>query len=116
MYKLVILFESSDDGTDFDSQWPEFLHLAEEMPDLRREATGRVARFFYGQTVYSRVHELFFDSLEDAEAAMASPVGREAGKLLQKMTGGHMNLFLVEHREDGIENILKYKQLDDKAE
>jgi uncharacterized protein (TIGR02118 family) len=116
MYKLVILFESNDDWTDFEAQWPQFLHLAEEMPGLSREATGRVARFLYGQPVYSRVHELFFDSLEEAEAAMASPKGSETGKLLQRMTGGRMNLFLVEHKEDDLENIRKYKNADDTVE
>ena len=112
MHKLVILFEPQDDPTSFEAQWPQFLHLAEEMPGLRREATGRTANFLYGETVYFRLHELFFDCLEDAESAMASPVGRETGKLLQSMTGGRMCLFLVEHKEDDIENIRKYVKAD----
>ena len=112
MHKLVILFESIDDWTALEEHWPQFLHLAEEMPGLRREATSRVTRFLYGQPVYGRMHELFFDSLEEAEEAMASTQGRETGKLLQEMSGGRMNLFLAEHKEDDLENIRKYKRVD----
>jgi uncharacterized protein (TIGR02118 family) len=112
MHKLVILFESEGDTAALEAQWPQFLHLAEEMPGLRREATGRVVHFLYGEPVYTRIHELFFDSLEEAEEAMASPVGRQTGKLLQNMTGGRMNLFMVEHKEDDIENLQKYKKVD----
>ena len=113
MYKLVILFEALEDWAAFDAQWPQFLHLAEEMPELRSEATSRVERFLYGQTVYGRMHELFFDSLEAAEGAMASLHGREAGRLLQQMTGGRMSLFLAEYKHDDLENIRKYKPKDD---
>jgi uncharacterized protein (TIGR02118 family) len=116
MYKLVILFEPMEDWEAFEELWPQFLHLAEEMPGLRREATSRVAHFLYGQPVYARVHELFFDGLEEAEAAMASGVGRQAGQLLQQISAGRMNLFLAEHKEDDMENIRKYKQKENEAD
>ena len=116
MYKLVILFEPIADWEAFESQWPQFLHLVEEMPGLRREATSRVAHFLYGQPEYARMHELYFDDLESAEAAMASDQGREAGRLLQSMSAGRLNLFLAEHKEDELENIRKYKRGDDESD
>ncbi len=116
MHKLVILFESIDDWEAFEAQWPQFLHLAEEMPGLRRESTSRVERFLYGKPEYTRVHELFFDDLEAAEAAMASAQGSEAGRLLQNMTGGRLNLFLAEYKEDDLENIHKYTHKDGKTD
>lgn len=109
MHKLVILFQSIDDWEAFEAQWPQFLHLAEEMPGLVREATSRVTHFLYGEPVYDRVHELFFETYDAAEAAMVSEQGREAGRLLQQMSEGRVNLFLAEHKEDEMENIRKYK-------
>jgi len=114
MFKLVILIESLADRQPFDAQWPEFLHLTEGMPGLRREATSLVERILYGQGNFMQVHELFFDTLSEAEQAMVSPQGQAAGRLLQQMTGGRITLFFAEHKEDELANILSYRQADDK--
>ena len=116
MHKLVILFEEIDDWDAFEAQWPQFLHLAEEMPGLTREATSRVTRFLFGAPVYERMHELYFESLDAAESAMASAQGRETGRLLQQMSAGRMNLFLAEHKEDNLENIRKHKHVKHEAD
>lgn len=109
MYKLVILIEAPDDMQAFEAQWPEFLHLVEEMPGLRREATSQVERFLYGDDAYFQVHELFFESMVEAEQAMASSQGQAAGRLLQKMTGGRMALFIADHKEDDLARISQFK-------
>jgi uncharacterized protein (TIGR02118 family) len=109
MHKLVILIERLDDEAALDNAWPQFLHLAERMPGLRRESTSRVEDYLYGSSPVALVHELYFDSLEAAQAAMTSPAGRAAGRLLQAMTGGRMALFFAEHQEDELENIRKFQ-------
>jgi uncharacterized protein (TIGR02118 family) len=111
MYKLVILVGPLEDWTVFDETWAEFLHLVESMPGLQREATSRVDAVLYGSAPFSLIHELFFDSLDDAKQAMAAPEGRAAGKLLQEMSQGKLALYLADHKEDDIENILKYKNI-----
>jgi uncharacterized protein (TIGR02118 family) len=113
MHKLVILIRDLEDWNAFEAGWPGFLHSAEEMPGLRREAISRVERLLYGDSVYGRMYELFFDSLQDAEQALASPQGQAAGRLLQQLTGGRMVLFFAEHNEDDLENIRRYKQAND---
>lgn len=115
MYKLVILIELTKDNPVFEENWPEFLHLSEAMPGLRREATSRVDHFLYGRVPYAQMHELFFDTAEAANEALASPMGQEAGKLLQQITGGRMALFFADHREDELSNIQRYKQGEDAA-
>jgi uncharacterized protein (TIGR02118 family) len=110
MYKLVILVESLQDWDRFEERWPEFLHLVESLPGLRREATSRVEVFLYGAKPYVHMHELFFDSRADAEKALTSPDGQAAGALLQQMSGGEMTLFFADHREDDLAHIQKYKQ------
>ncbi len=95
MHKLVILIESPEDWNAFDEAWPRFLHLVESVPGLRRETTSRVEVALYGNKALALMHELYFDSLEAAQTALATPNGREAGKLLQEITRGRMTLFLL---------------------
>ncbi len=113
MYKLVILIEPLNDWESFEERWPAFLHAAEAMPGLRREATSLVISPLYGQAVYTRMHELFFDTIEAAEQALSSPSGQAAGGLLQQISRGKMTLFLAEHKEDDLAHILKYRSAGD---
>jgi uncharacterized protein (TIGR02118 family) len=110
MYKLVIWIGALEDWPAFHRTWPEFLHLAEQMPGLRREATSRVGRILYGTEKPAWVHELFFDTQAELQQAMETPSGQAAGRLLQKITGGRMSLFIAEHSEDNIENIRRYHE------
>jgi uncharacterized protein (TIGR02118 family) len=112
MHKLVILIEPPDDWAAFDEAWPQFLHHAESMPGLLREATSRVDSFLFGERVFAMMHELFFDTLEEARQAMASPEGRQAGRVLQTISNGHMVLFFAEHKEDTLDNILRSKGVE----
>ena len=110
MYKLVILIEPQEDHSAFDDLWPQFLAHAEDMPGLLREATGRVDRVLHGTYQAEMIHELFFDSLEAASQALASPQGQAAGGVLQSLTGGRVTLLLCDHHKDEIENIQRYKK------
>lgn len=118
MHKLVILIEPLQDYDAFEESWPQFLHMAESMPGLRRESTSRVDGVLYGRYHCTIIHELYFDSLADIQEAMKSAEGRATGELLQKMTGGHMTLLYADHKEDNLENILKFRkqEADDSAE
>jgi hypothetical protein len=55
------------------------------------------------------MHELFFDSEEELRAAMASPQGQAAGRMLQQITHGNMDLFIAEHQQDDLEHIRAFK-------
>lgn len=109
MHKLVILIEPMDNWQQFEANWPDFLHLVEDMPGLQQEASCRVERFLYGGCQVMQVHELFFQSFKEAENAMASPKGIAAGELLQQITGGRMTIFIADHKQDNISNIQKHK-------
>jgi uncharacterized protein (TIGR02118 family) len=108
MHKLVILIFSTR-SPQFDAHWPDFLHAAERIPGLRREATSRVSRVLYGQPRCELIHELFFDSYAELESGLNSPQGRQAGELLQAITGGRMTLLLAEHNEDDGESLRQYQ-------
>jgi uncharacterized protein (TIGR02118 family) len=108
MYKLVILIEDAQ-AAAFDAAWPQFLHLVEQMPGLQRETTSRVNHILYGNIACSMIHELYFDSLEALQAAMATPVGNQAGQLLQQMTDGKVSLLIGDHHADDLENIRRHR-------
>jgi uncharacterized protein (TIGR02118 family) len=109
MHKLVILVETPEDLDTFDDLWPQFLHHAERMDGLKREATSRIDNVLYGNSSYYLIHELFFDSQQAIQTAMTSDAGQSAGEILQQMTQGRMVLMLADHKEDDLENILKFK-------
>jgi len=108
MYKLIMLIETPENPLSFDEAWPSFLRQAEKMPGLVREATVRVANVLFGTDRIYMIHELFFETQADLQAAMVSPQGQTSGQILQKITGGGMTLLVAEHKEDNIENIRKY--------
>lgn len=110
MVKLVILIEPPKDINAFDEQWPQFLHLAEAIPGLRKETSGSVELFLYGQPPIYRMHELHFDTLEDAERGLDSPAGQAAGRFLQHLCAGRLMLFLASHHEDTLERIRHYQE------
>lgn len=109
MYKLVILIDTSGDMSSIEDVWPQFLHYAENMPGLLRETTSRVDTVLFGEQKFTLMHELYFETREQAQQAMISPPGQNAGKLLQSMTQGRLVLFFADHKEDELENIRKYR-------
>ena len=110
MHKLMILIPPDAEGPALDAGWPEFLHHAERMPGLIREATVRVTSQLFGDHSVGMMHELFFEDQLALQKAMRSPEGLEAGQILQQITQGRMTLLLAEHREDDIENLKQYRQ------
>jgi uncharacterized protein (TIGR02118 family) len=114
MHKLIILIESTT-APGFHNFWPRFLHAAENIPGLRREATSRINQVLYGDVQFALMHELYFDSLAILQAGLASPSGQEAGRLLQEMTGGRVKLLIADHSEDELENIRKFRALEQDA-
>ena len=109
MYKLIILIESAA-TPGFHDSWPRFLNAAENIPGLRRESTSRISQVLFGDAQYTLVHELYFDTLPALHAGLASPSGKEAGKLLQDMTGGRVKLLIADHSQDDMENIRKFRK------
>lgn len=109
MYKLIIVIEKQAIRGKFDDLWPRFLYHAERMPGLVREASSRIEDVLVGDVSLGLVHELFFETQDALQNAMVSSHGQEAGKILQEIAGGALSLMIAEHKEDSIENLLKYR-------
>lgn len=110
MHKLVILIDAAADTAEFHELWPQFLSLAESMPGLQREASSRVEQVLYGGLNCFMIHELYFADAPALQKAMSSPVGVQAGQLLQRMARGQVILLMADHREDDADNLKRYRQ------
>ena len=110
MYKLMIIIPPHVEEPVLNASWPDFLHAAESMPGLLREASVRVTASLFGTQEIGMVHELFFETLAELQDAMRSPEGLAAGQIIQQLTQGQMTLLIAEHREDEIENLRLYRQ------
>jgi hypothetical protein len=71
MHKLIILIESTA-PPDFYVFWPCFLHAAENIPDLRREAKSWISQVLFGEMQYAMIHTLYFDSYASLQSGLAS--------------------------------------------
>ena len=101
MYKLVIGFLPPLAWSSFEQGWQKFLGLAEQMPGLRKEVIGDIDELVFGPPSmnYKKIHELYFDSREDLEAALNSEEGQKAGQWLQSFTQGRFLLMIAKHME-----------------
>lgn len=56
------------------------------------------------------IHELFFESQEELQAALESPQGQAAGEFLDQIAAGQLILLTVEHTEISIEKPSKHER------
>ena len=98
MVKLVVAYGPPEDAAAFDQHYAEtHVALVHKIPSLRRFEAGKVlgtpdgspAPFYY-------IAELSFDSVEDLQAAMASPEGEAAGADVSTFATGGATLMIAE--------------------
>ena len=100
MYKLTIFFTPPLPNQEFDQQgWQKFMGLAEKMPGLRRETVTEVQEMVFGHLPYIKIHEFYFDSRQDLDAALQSEQGQAAGAWLHRFTGKRFSMLIAEHKE-----------------
>ncbi len=76
MYKFVTLYRRVDDEQmleDFFSQ--THLPLAEKLPSLIQSEVSRISQKPGGESRFHMMYELYFESKESFEVAMATPIG-----------------------------------------
>jgi uncharacterized protein (TIGR02118 family) len=101
MHKLMLLFHHPASIEQFETAWSQsFVPVVEKMPGLRRVTVSRLLETLTGRADLYLVHELFFDSLPSARAAMTSPAGEAAGRALMSFAAENVTLCLAEHLEE----------------
>jgi uncharacterized protein (TIGR02118 family) len=101
MYKLVIVFYASTAWATFEQSWQKFLGLAEQMPGLCKEVVSDPDQIVFGSPNQKirKIHELYFNSREDLEAALNAEAGQKAGQWLHSFTQGQFILMIAKHME-----------------
>ena len=108
MPKLIVVYPVPDDPETFERRYRvEHVPMVQgKIPGLRKFVTARVLGTPTGAAPYQRVAELYFDSLESLQAAMASAEGQAAvGHAIEISTGGAPVVLIAEddapQRESG---------------
>jgi hypothetical protein len=83
--KITIIIDNPTDPEAFESGYPELVALAQRLPQLRRTESAKVWPKEDGTPTPShRTLDLYFDSYDDASAAVATPA---AGEFFQRLVG-----------------------------
>ncbi|PJJ55237.1 EthD family reductase [Compostimonas suwonensis] len=83
--KITIIIDNPADPEAFESGYPEIVALAQQLPQLRRTESAKVWPKEDGTPTPShRTLDLYFDSYDDASAAVSTPA---AGEFFQRLVG-----------------------------
>jgi uncharacterized protein (TIGR02118 family) len=99
MPKLIVLYPPPSDPATFErryqSEHSPMVH--EKVPGLRKFVAAKVLGTPSGAAPYQRVAELYFDSMESLQAAMASPGGQSTvAHAMELSTGGPPVVLIAE--------------------
>jgi len=101
VHKLIVLFKSTNDPTQLETQWSgRFVPLAEKMPGIRRVSVTRILGGANEASAFHMIHEFYFDSLPALQHAMASEEGQRAGQALMAFAENSATILLAEHLEE----------------
>ena len=99
MPKLIVLYPPPADVGTFERRY-QLEHapmVLEKIPGLKKFLAARVLGTPAGPAPYQRVAELYFDSMESLQAAMASPGGQTAvAHAVEISTGGAPVVLIAE--------------------
>jgi len=97
MVKLVALYRTPRDPAEFDRHY-ESVHspLVEHYPGLRKLELTRVSAAPLGEPKFYLMAEMYFDSREAMDAAMASPEGKAVARDLMGFAAGFVTVFIGE--------------------
>ena len=97
MVKLIALYKKPDDAAAFDKHYSE-VHtpIVKKLPGLRQLEISKITGSAIGETPNYLLCEMYFDSKEALDAALASPAGRAAGKDLMGFAAKYVTLMYAD--------------------
>jgi uncharacterized protein (TIGR02118 family) len=98
MVKIVVLYGQPSDPAAFEDHYANtHLPLAAKIANVQRFEAGRVvATPDGGDPAYYRIAELWFNSQEDLQAAMASPEGQETTADISNFASGGATILIAQ--------------------
>ncbi len=97
MVKLIALYRKPEDSGAFDEHYFN-VHtpLVNKLPGLKHLEVCKITGAPIGETKYHLVTEMYFDTKEALDSAMASPEGRSSAKDLMSFASNLVTLFYAE--------------------
>jgi uncharacterized protein (TIGR02118 family) len=101
MVKLIALYKAADDQSAFDKHYNE-IHtpLVKKMPGLRKLEVARITGAPIGEPKHYLLAEMYFDSQDALDAAMASAEGKAAARDLMSFAGNLVTMFYADVKSD----------------
>ncbi len=102
MIKFMIVFDQPADVDSFESVFQDFLALVERMPNILRRQVVHITGSPQGTPQFYRVLEIYFASPQAQQEALMSAIGQEAGKELDQLPAGSVQLLFADvYEEEG---------------
>ena len=101
MVKLVALFRRPEDPAAFDREYAGHLELARRQPHVQKMEVARVTGAPRGESPYYVLTELYFDSMADLQASVASDEAKAAGRNLMSFAKDLVTFMIAEVEADG---------------
>jgi len=97
MVKLVALYKKPAEVEDFDKHYDEVhIPLVRKYPGLRRLEVTRITGAPIGEAKYHRMAEMYFDTRQTMDAALASTEGKAVARDLLSFAAPLVTVFLGE--------------------
>jgi uncharacterized protein (TIGR02118 family) len=97
MVKLVALYKKPTEVEDFDKHFDEVhLPLIRKFPGLRRLEVTRITGAPIGETKFHAMAEMYFDTREAVDAALASQEGKAVARDLLSFAAPLVTVFIGE--------------------
>jgi uncharacterized protein (TIGR02118 family) len=97
MVKLVALYKKPAEVEDFDKHFNEVhLPLIRKFPGLRRLEVTRITGAPIGETKFHAMAEMYFDTREAVDAALASQEGKAVARDLLSFAAPLVTVFIGE--------------------
>jgi uncharacterized protein (TIGR02118 family) len=97
MVKLVALYKKPTEVEDFDKHFDEVhLPLIRKFPGLRRLEVTRITGAPIGETKFHAMAEMYFDTHEAVDAALASQEGKAVARDLLSFAAPLVTVFIGE--------------------
>ncbi len=100
MVKLVALYKIPPDAEEFDRHY-QTVHtpLVKQYPGLRKLEITTITGASLGDAKYHLMAEMYFDSSEAMQSALASPAGKAVAKDLMSFAAPLVTVFVGDVRE-----------------
>ena len=97
MVKLIALFKTPENTQEFDAHYND-IHtpLVKKMPGLRKLEVARITGAPIGEPKHYLIAEMYFDSQDALNAALASPEGKATGRDVMSFAANIVSMFFAE--------------------